>query len=102
MSITWEQSARRTARSQAWKLVGAARLLQESGEVSTGEAFLILVCETAFLAGVAFALRKMAGEAISKNVLKPLYEKGFPYGTNEWTGDEIDESERDNDDQLER
>lgn len=89
----------KTARSEAVKLVLAARRLKAAGELPhKGETFLALVAESAFLRGASFALRRMAKDIEGENVLKkavptPSWANVLPELTDEdlEKGDEKDE-----------
>lgn len=79
MKLTAQQRLDKRAREFRWIAIGARRKLKAAGEAVDGEAPYAFLAETAFRAGYAFALRQLASEADSGNLLLKLGKK-FPYG----------------------
>ena len=82
--MTVEQVARKRAREWGTICCASARRMQAANDDCHGEAFLALVCESSFMAGAAFAMRRMAKELDDENVVHALGKEPFPYGIAPW------------------
>ena len=79
--MTFEQVLHKRSAEVQGMIVGAIRHLRVSGEQTDRDATFALVADSAFRHGVAFALRRLAGEAEADDVLKPLAKaRGYREG----------------------